>query len=38
LFSRLHAEGLIQVQGRSIKLLDSPALHAIAGHTSESAP
>jgi CRP/FNR family transcriptional regulator len=31
LFSRLHGEGLIQVQGRSIKLLDSPALHAMVG-------
>ena len=31
LFSRLHVEGLIQVQGRSIKLLDSPALKAMVG-------
>ena len=31
LFSRLQSEGLIQVQGRSIKLLDSPALEAMAG-------
>ena len=30
LFSRLHAEGLIQVQGRSIKLLDPVALDAMA--------
>lgn len=34
-FSRLHAEGLIQVQGRSIKLLDSPALQAMAGQRAE---
>jgi CRP/FNR family transcriptional regulator len=31
LFSRLQSEGLIQVQGRSIKLLDSPALQAMVG-------
>jgi len=30
-FSRLHGEGLIQVQGRSIKLLDLPALQAMVG-------
>ena len=38
LFSRLHAEGLIQVQGRSIKLLDPVALNAMAGQTSLSQP
>ena len=38
LFSRLHAEGLIQVQGRSIKLLDHVALNAMAGQTSLSQP
>jgi CRP/FNR family transcriptional regulator len=31
LFSRLHEEGLIQVQGRAIKLLDLPALKHVAG-------
>ena len=31
-FSRLHEEGLIQVQGRAIKLLDLPALNRLAGH------
>ena len=31
LFSRLQSEGLIQVQGRSIKLLDSPGLTAMVG-------
>ena len=31
-FSRLQQEGLIQVQGRAIKLLDRPALHHLAGH------
>jgi CRP/FNR family transcriptional regulator len=36
LFSRLHAEGLIQVQGRSIKLLDPVGLNAMAGQTSLS--
>ena len=32
LFSRLHEHGLIQVQGRAVKLLDLPALKALAGH------
>lgn len=34
IFSRLHEEGLIQVQGRAIKLLDLPALKHLArrGH------
>jgi CRP/FNR family transcriptional regulator len=31
-FSRLHAEGLIQVQGRAVKVLDSPALRRLAKH------
>ena len=31
LFSRLHEEGLIQVQGRAIKLLDSSALKQLVG-------
>ena len=31
LFSRLHEEGLIQVQGRAIKLLDSVALKKLVG-------
>jgi CRP/FNR family transcriptional regulator len=31
LFSRLHEEGLIQVQGRAIKLLDSSALKRLIG-------
>ena len=31
-FSRLQEEGLIQVQGRAIKLLDLPALNLLAGH------
>jgi CRP/FNR family transcriptional regulator len=35
-FSRLHGEGLIQVQGRSIKLLDAPALQAMVGQLAES--
>ena len=29
-FSRLHADGLIQVQGRAVKVLDSPALRRLA--------
>jgi CRP/FNR family transcriptional regulator len=32
LFSRFHEEGLIQVQGRSIKLLDLNALRQLAGY------
>jgi CRP/FNR family transcriptional regulator len=32
LFSRFHEDGLIQVQGRSIKLLDLNALRQLAGH------
>jgi CRP/FNR family transcriptional regulator len=31
LISRFQAEGLIQVQGRAIKLLDLPAWRRIAG-------
>jgi CRP/FNR family transcriptional regulator len=31
LFSRMHEEGLIQVQGRAVKLLDLSALKALAG-------
>ena len=31
-FSHLHEQGLIQVQGRAIKLLDLPALSQLAGH------
>jgi CRP/FNR family transcriptional regulator len=30
-FSRLHGEGLIQVQGRAVKLIDAPALKRLAG-------
>jgi CRP/FNR family transcriptional regulator len=33
-FSRLHAEGLIQVQGRAVKLLDVAALRRVAGQGS----
>jgi CRP/FNR family transcriptional regulator len=32
-FSRLHAEGLIQVQGRAVKVLDGAALRRAAGQT-----
>ena len=32
LFSRFQEEGLIQVQGRSVKLLDPVALKRIVGH------
>jgi CRP/FNR family transcriptional regulator len=32
-FSRLHAEGLIQVQGRAVKLLDAAALRRAAGQS-----
>ncbi len=31
-FSRLHGNGVIQVQGRAVKLLDSPALNRLAGY------
>ena len=31
LFSRFHLEGLIQVQGRSVKLLDIAALKQLLG-------
>jgi CRP/FNR family transcriptional regulator len=31
LFSRFHQEGLIQVQGRAVKLLDPAALRQLAG-------
>ena len=31
-FSHLHEQGLIQVQGRAVKLLDLAALHCLAGH------
>jgi len=31
LLSRFHAEGLLQVQGRAVKLLDMPALRQLAG-------
>lgn len=31
IFSRLHEEGLVQVQGRAIKLLDLPSLKHLAG-------
>ena len=34
LFSRFQAEGIIQVQGRALKLLDLPALKRIAGQRS----
>ena len=36
LFSHLQGEGLIQVQGRSVKLLDSTALRNIVGKRAES--
>jgi len=36
LFSHLQVEGLIQVQGRSVKLLDSTALRNIVGKRAES--
>lgn len=32
LFSRLQQEGLIQVQGRAVKLIDLPALKRLVGH------
>jgi CRP/FNR family transcriptional regulator len=35
LFSHLQGEGLIQVQGRSVKLLDSAALRWIVGKQSQ---
>jgi CRP/FNR family transcriptional regulator len=38
LFSRLQAEGFIQVQGRTVKLLDPVALKAMVGNTTEHAP
>ena len=31
IFSRLHSEGMVQVQGRAIKLLDPAGLGRIAG-------
>jgi CRP/FNR family transcriptional regulator len=31
-FSRLHEEGLLLVQGRAVRLLDPQALERIAGH------
>ena len=31
LLSRLQEEGLLQVQGRTVKLLDLPALRQLAG-------
>ena len=32
IFSRLHGVGIIHVQGRAVKLLDSPALNRLAGN------
>lgn len=38
IFSRLQGEGLLQVQGRAVKLLDTAALRELAGRSCESAP
>jgi len=38
LFSHLQGEGLIQVQGRAVKLLDSPALKQRVGQLADRAP
>jgi CRP/FNR family transcriptional regulator, anaerobic regulatory protein len=35
IFSRLRADGLIQVQGRAVKLVDAARLRGLAGHTCE---
>ena len=31
-YKHFHEQGLIQVQGRAVKLLDLAALHCLAGH------
>jgi CRP/FNR family transcriptional regulator len=38
LFSHLQGEGLIQVQGRAVKLLDSPALKQRVGQLADRTP